>query len=220
MNSRPADYESAALPLSYAGSLNRQHKKRFGNRFYVLRWNRFLPVVLGGNGYLLFIRLKDQFPGTLKEDKFPAVIFAGATATLGVVPGIIHISYELGLVAETGWPIVGRRRAFPHRFHKNNFATGRVDFSSPTNKKRQNSKDQIPTPSMAGESKFSSSPDPVDGRVTEIFSAKGVCSAIAGQNQREKPGFLSGCLGLAPSGELFFGIGFVKLLMQKPLRKA
>ena len=190
LNSRPADYESAALPLSYAGFLNRQHKKRFGNRFYVLRWNSLLPVVLGGNRYLLFIRLKDQFPGTLKEDKFPAVIFAGATATLGVVPGIIHISYELGLVAETSRPIVGRRRAFPHRFHKNNFATGRVDFSSPTNKKRQNSKDQIPTPSMAG------------------------------QNQREKPGFRSGCLGLAPSGELFFGIGFVKLLIQKPLRKA
>ncbi len=117
LNSRPADYESAALPLSYAGSLSRQHKKRFRNRYYVLRWNSLLPVVLGGNGHLLFIRLEDQFPGAFEEDKFPAVIFAGATAALGVFPGVIHISYELGFVAETGRPNVGRHRALLHWFH-------------------------------------------------------------------------------------------------------
>jgi hypothetical protein len=60
---------------------------------------------------LPFIGLEDQFPGALKEDKFPAVIFAGATAAFGVVPGVIHISYELGFVAETDRPIVGRHRA-------------------------------------------------------------------------------------------------------------
>jgi hypothetical protein len=71
----------------------------------------FSRFVLGGNGYLLFIRLEDQFPGALKEDKFPAVIFAGATAAFGVVPGVIHISYELGFITETGRSNVGRHRA-------------------------------------------------------------------------------------------------------------
>ena len=113
LNSRPADYESAALPLSYVGS-------REAFRISTPGWRR---------------TSENQLPGTLEEDELPAVVFAGAAGTLAIDPCILHVSNELDLVAETGRAVFGRRRCAFWWFHLKSFCHRGARFSRPNNMK-------------------------------------------------------------------------------------
>ncbi len=51
---------------------------------------------------------ENQLTGTFEENELPAFILAGAAGTLAIGPGILHVSDELVLVAETKRASIGR----------------------------------------------------------------------------------------------------------------